>query len=432
MYYRIIPYCIFFIICTAQSLLHADTIYMKNGDVLTGKLVSLQNGLCSFSTIYTSEAYIPVTDIAALATDDEFDINFNNGERLKGRFIADSKRNTFIQSDNFGKIQTKTDTIVAMVRTFPPNSSSSATTGANLNTPDSDNLPITEASNQEFGAKPEESAPLDFLTGSTVLLSPGTFEVEVDFNYRNSRNQYRLAQVGYFERSSYSARNFEVGLSLRGGLAERLEGWVRVPFSYTRVEDVSTNAWVRDDESYRFGDVSFGLQYLFHEETASIPAITASLSINAPTGQKEYRRIEEEWLDPLDNGSGHWGISPGISFVRTTDPAIIYGGLSYTYYVPQTISGYYIEPGWKLSSYLGVGFALNEKLSLGGRVGYSYVGELTAEHTEVKGSAFEPMDLSLVGSYRIAEDMVVSPQVTYGLNSDSSNPSLSMRLTRRF
>jgi hypothetical protein len=427
----------FFVVCTMQSVVYADTIYLKNGDILTGKLVAFQNGLCSFSTVYSSEAYVPMTDIVGLATDDEFDINFINGERVKGRFITDSKHKTFIQSDNLGKIQTRTDTIVAMVRTFPENTTvqnvqSIETTSPDSSTSSSDNSSITNASDQEFGAKPEESAPLDFLTGSTVLLSPGKFEVEMDVNYRNNRDQYRLVQVGYFERSSYSARSLEVGLSLRGGLADKLEGWIRVPYSYTRVEDVSTNAWVRDAESYRFGDISFGLQRLLYEETASVPAITASLSVSVPTGQKRYRKLQDEWRDPLDNGSGHWGFSPGISFVRTTDPAIIYGGFGYTYYLPDTIDGYYIEPGWKLSSYFGVGFALNEKLSLGGRVGYSYVDELAAEHTTVKGSSFEPMDLSLLASYRIAEGWVVSPQVTYGLNSDSGTPSLSMRLTRRF
>ena len=120
------------------------------------------------------------------------------------------------------------------------------------------------------------------------------------------------------------------------------------------------------------------------------------------------------------------------SNVRTTDPAIIFGGVSYQYFFTDTIDGYQVQPGWVVNSYFGVGFALNEKLSLGSRLSYAYSSNMKADNETIYGSHSDPMNVSLNLSYRVSKDWVVSPQITFGLNDDSGPAALSMNIKRNF
>jgi len=309
-----------------------------------------------------------------------------------------------------------TSNIVSLVKIFPQREQHS----------------IGQDQQQSFGEEDEKEPPLDFLTGSTVLLAPGRYEFELGLRYKQTRDSTVLMNVGYFQRSTYSARRFEAAFSARGGLYNRFEGSLTIPITYSYIQDVSTNDYVRDKDSWDLGDISMGLQYLLLTERGNRPALSLSLGITAPTGKKRYYSASDTWLDPLNNSNGHWGVSLGTTFVKTTDPAIIYGGLIYQHSFSRTIDGYRIKPGWGINGYLGVGFALNEKLSLGSRLGFGYYSEMSVDGEEIKGSDTEPMDLSFSGSYRVTENWVATPEITFNLNNDAGAASFSLNITRRY
>ncbi|WP_264381770.1 hypothetical protein [Pseudomonas sp. MM227] len=91
-----------------------------------------------------------------------------------------------------------------------------------------------------------------------------------------------------------------------------------------------------------------------------------------------------------------------------------------------------MKPGWALRSYLGAGFALNEKLSIGARFSYSYSANLKADRQIIKGTDIDPADLAFNLSYRLHDDWVVSPQIMLGLNDDAGPASMSLNLKRQF
>lgn len=195
---------------------------------------------------------------------------------------------------------------------------------------------------------------------------------------------------------------------MRTGLQRHLEAYLSLPLTYSHVQDISGNEFVRKADAWRLADIALGVQYQIVEEDADTPAIALSLDINIPTGQKRYNDVFNSWKDPLNNGSGHWSLTPGIAFVRSTDPAILFGGVGYQYSFARTLDGYHIKPGWVLKGYAGVGFALNERLSLGGRLSYAYSANLRADHQTIHGSDADPLELSFSAAYRLSEDWVVS------------------------
>ncbi|WP_191485387.1 transporter [Pseudomonas sp. FEN] len=406
------------------SIALADSIYLKNGDKFSGKIISFNNGLCIFYTNFSSAVRIPIADIQSITSKDQYHILFANGEQAIGQLKSALDNRTLLESPTFGELLISASKITQLTKAFQARQ--------NLDTSAPDQEPDDDTPNNSYGSETAAQPPLDFLTGSTVLLSPGEYEMDLGIAYKQNRLQYALPQAGYFQRSSYSAKQLEFRSTLRAGIYEGIEGYLSAPITYSHIQDVSSNEHVRHADAWNLADIAFGAQYQFIDESADRPAISLTFDLSAPTGRKRYSDTFNSWKDPLNNGSGHWSIAPGLAFVRTTDPAILFGGVSYQYYFPNTIDGYHVQPGWVLKSYAGVGFALNEKLSLGTRLSYAYSANLKADHEIIHGSDADPIDLSLSASYRVSNDWVISPGVIFGLNDDSGPAALSINFKRHF
>ncbi|WP_320173348.1 transporter [Maridesulfovibrio sp.] len=319
-----------FVFCLAVEPVLADSVIMKNGDKITGDLITFHGGICIFNTIYGSTARIESKDIAVVTTDNEFNIEFKSGEKIIGTLQHDGDGGNIALTKGFGHIRLQPDSIVSMSRNFP-----------NAKNDSGDD---SKEKNDSFGEEQEKEPPLDFLTGTTVLLQPGQMELETGISYKYSRTSYSMMQVGYFQRAAHTARMLQLDATFRVGVMEDMEAWLNVPFTYTSVDDVSTNEFTRSDSKAGLGDISFGGQYLLVRESENTPSIAATLSVGIPTGEKRYYEPSSTWKDPLNNSSGHWRITPGVSVVQTLDPAIVYGGVNLNYALPDTIDGYKLNP----------------------------------------------------------------------------------------
>lgn len=130
------------------------------------------------------------------------------------------------------------------------------------------------------------------------------------------------------------------------------------------------------------GDVNFGVAYKFLDETPTLPDAVVSVRVKAPTGKEPFgiklvRQTTNDNLyvpESLPTGNGVWSITPGISLVKTFDPAVLFGSLSYTHNfedsfddissdVNQKVGGK-VRLGDSFQLGVGVAFALNEKMSM--------------------------------------------------------------------
>lgn len=133
----------------------------------------------------------------------------------------------------------------------------------------------------------------------------------------------------------------------------------------------------------RLGDINAGVSYKFLDESVGWPDAVFSLRVKAPTGVDPYG-IKLKTVpgdnsnlnvpEDLPTGNGIWSITPGISLVKTLDPAVIFGNLSYTYNLENSFSDISPQSGVKVAGDvdlgnwiqfgMGVAFALNERMSL--------------------------------------------------------------------
>ena len=412
------------------ALAKADTAYLKNGDIISGDIVSYADGICVLRS-YGAVVSLKASEISALNTEKTYEVSFASGESVKGSLLRGQDGGTLLKSQLLGQVPVRADQITAMKPIFiaePAEDKKNGTKSTSTASPGDEQKASRKG--QNYGQEGKKEPPLDFLTGSAVLLKPGAFEVELGTGYTQARA--RTAPAGYFERSNTVARQWEFSVSMRAGLWKEAEGWVSLPYTYSTVKEVSGNEQTRSSSDSAVGDISFGLQQTLFEESAYFPSVTISLAVSTPTGSKRYRQNEDIWLNPLDNGSGNWAISPGLTFTRTIDPAILFWGVNYSYAFERTIDGHKVKPGWGGSGYLGVGFGLNDKLSLGARIVQAYYSEMQADGVTVEGSDLEPLVLTLSASYRAWENWVMTPYITFGLNDDAPSSVLGIRTTRRW
>jgi len=137
---------------------------------------------------------------------------------------------------------------------------------------------------------------------------------------------------------------------------------------------------VRQDPA--LGDVNFGVAYKFLDESENWPDAVFSFRIKAPTGKDPYgikfltssQSNSLAYPESLPTGNGVWSVTPGISLVKTFDPAVLFGTLAYTHNFEQSFSDISAQQGVVVPGKVqlgdsfqigaGVAFALNEKMSM--------------------------------------------------------------------
>lgn len=205
----------------------------------------------------------------------------------------------------------------------------------------------------------------------------------------------------------------------------------------------------------RLGDVSFGVSYKFLDETADLPDAVFSLRLKAPTGDEPYGiKLREvpgnnnlNVPEDLPTGNGVWSLTPGISLVKTIDPAVLFGSLSYTFNFEESFDDISSQQGVKVPGKvdlgnwiqlgLGTAFALNERMSLS--MSFS---ELIAQKSKIKqdGGAWQSISSSDANAAYFNIGMTLAgegglnivPNLAIGLTPDAPDFSFSLKFPYYF
>ena len=200
----------------------------------------------------------------------------------------------------------------------------------------------------------------------------------------------------------------------------------------------------------RLGDISVGVAYKFLDESPGIPDAVASLRVRMPTGEDPYG-IKLDTVpgndnlsvpDDLPTGNGVWSVTPGISLVKTVDPAVLFGNLSYTHHLKGDFSdlspqiGVKVPGKVKLGNYfqfgVGMAFALNERMSMS--MSFS---ELISRSSRIRpdGSSWQTVNgsdanaayFNLGMTFAATDRLTVVPNLSIGLTPDAPDFSVSLK-----
>ena len=414
----------------------ADEVTLTNGDRISGKLISLSQKTVHFSTQHFGIVETDTEYLQQLETDKPMIVKLLSGECVIGRIGPGSGKTIVIQSSSIG------DCVLSLtaIESIEPVSSSGKTgeeeenqlanlekirgKGSETLRP-TDNADNKSANSRDqpgtIGQKPQDEEDIRrfFLRKSSILLNSGEMEAEVDFNYLGNQLPSTIVNLKFHQ--------FQIPMSFRMGILNRMEGFLSLPFLYSRQEvtfaDESTS-----QRSTGIGDLSFGINYQIFSETAFWPDIIESFKIRAPTGEKPGEQ-------GLSEGSGHWAGSFGLQFIKTVDPVVLFWGMGYSHDLPArhffNDGTYDVQPGDFIDYNFGFGFAVNHNISLSGQVLGEYQWETKTDGIEIPGSSSEPVSLRSALTYRISKGMFIEPSLTIGLNDNTPDFIIGIAATRR-
>jgi hypothetical protein len=250
----------------------------------------------------------------------------------------------------------------------------------------------------------------------------------------------------------------ELGLNATYGLSDRLQIEGQVPYfsrstTFSSVGANESGSSPSQDrvQSSGIGDVLLGGYYQLAHEKGNAPGVTLNAHVSLPTGRSPYgiKLVNDasnsslQYPGSLPTGSGALGYEFGASFVKTSDPAIFFGGANVYYNQPTSFRDLstdptvhqpgIAQPGNAFQYQLGTAFALNEKTSLSFAFDDITTGEtvlqpLHGKRTSVIGSGTNAAYLSISAGYARDPHQTVITEFDLGLTADAPNFQLNLRL----
>lgn len=295
-----------------------------------------------------------------------------------------------------------------------------------------------------------------------IVTQPGRFTFEPSFSYAHS-SATKVAVEGYtvipallvgLINISEIQRDVFVGaLTTKYGFTSRFEAGLRVP--YLSIEEDLRERQVfqgtpvdtlRESSGDGLGDVELSLRYQMNDGLEGWPYLIGTFRAKAPTGEGPYDVDQEVITDNNGNpigvelaerptGSGFWSVEPGLSFIYPSDPAVLFGNLSYVWTIEDDEgpeNGGIVDPGDVVRFGFGMGFAFNERTSFSLGYDHSVIGETTYEQgNDLFATNFDRTQVGSLAfglSHRVSADTLLSLTVAVGVTDAAPNTEITLKL----
>lgn len=302
---------------------------------------------------------------------------------------------------------------------------------------------------QEDKPRERPDVPLIVEKGG-VLLRQGEIVIEpaLDFSLVET-NRVEVAGftvlpailIGNFDISQVERETLTAALTGRIGVTDRLELEARIP--YVRRDDRETRRPIgtgaADEETVDIdgdglGDIEFAAHYQFNDGVGRWPFFVGNMRVKSDTGTSPFDVDTDASGNPteLPTGTGFWSLQPSITAIVPTDPAVVFANINYTWNMSRDVDGFGdIDPGDMFGGSLGLGFALNERLSISMAYDHIYVLETTQNGSD-NNSAFHVGRMLFGGSYRFADRAAVNLNFAVGVTEQAPDIQTELRVPISF
>ncbi|WHZ22694.1 MAG: hypothetical protein OJF47_001806 [Nitrospira sp.] len=290
------------------------------------------------------------------------------------------------------------------------------------------------------------------LPGAGVLTPKGTLILEPYLQYAHlSSNRVTLTgftivpalTIGLINIQGVSRDIYTAALVGRYGLTNRLELEVRVPYLYREdslsqrpLATPSTANTVSTATGSGLGDVETTGRFQINNGGPDEPYFVAFTRFKSTTGKGPF----EVPTDPitgfqteLPTGSGFYILQPGFTALFPSDPAVLFGSISYIWNMSRNIGGQIgrIDPGSGVNANVGLGISLNEKLSL--TLGYDHtVFERPTSASNLLLTTTPQVTqigvLLIGGAYRLSDRSFVNFVVGVGATREAPDLQVTIRI----
>lgn len=299
-------------------------------------------------------------------------------------------------------------------------------------------------------------------TDRGIVTRPGRLTIEPAFSHAHS-NSTRVAIEGYtvipallvglINISEIQRDIFVTSLTLKYGITSRLETDIRIPWLRISEDLRERQAFegtpvdtLRESSGEGLGDIELSARYQLNDGLDGWPYVIGVFRVKAPTGDSPYdvdRRVVEDSegnpigteLEQRPTGSGFWSFEPGLSFIYPSDPAVLFGSLSYVWTKEKdqgAENGGRIDPGDVIRLGFGMGFAFNERTSFSLGYDHSIIQRTSFENnSDLFASTFDHIQIGSLSfglSQRLTPSTNLSLTVSVGVTENAPSSELTLKL----
>jgi hypothetical protein len=303
-----------------------------------------------------------------------------------------------------------------------------------------------------------------------IVTQPGRFTFEPSFSYAHS-SATKVAVEGYtvipallvgLINISEIQRDVFVGaLTTKYGFTSRFEAGLRVPYLSIEEDIRAREAFsgtpidtLEESSGEGLGDVELALRYQLNDGLDGWPYLIGTFRAKAPTGDGPYdvdrdpitgtdgEVVRDDDDNPIGyelaerpTGSGFWSVEPGLTFIYPSDPAVLFGNLSYVWTIEDDQgpeNGGTVDPGDVVRFGFGMGFAFNERTSFSLGYDHSVIGETTYElGNDLFAANFNRTQVASLAfglSHRVTSDTLLSLTVAIGVTDAAPDTEITLKL----
>jgi hypothetical protein len=311
----------------------------------------------------------------------------------------------------------------------PPKSNAEASAGESSTTAARQSNATTPATPAALAEQEDANALRDLtvIRDQAVTVKQGGVDVAYNLKYvrASTSTQFSRAIIGTGSIRYGILPGAEVSLTVPAYLATR----TTTIFTGSSLDQATTNIKA-------MGDISGQVTASLFKETMDWPGVFGYAAVTAPTGPDPYWPVLG--MGPIVNplyftqSSGHWNGTVGVTAVKTLEPIIMFGGLSYTHFLKADYAGSVMQPADRYGYNFGLGLAVSERTMIGASVQGIYQQNLAINGKPLIGTSSEAVILTFSLSQRIAMGFFFEPSVAIGMTSDAPSATLTVGARKSF
>lgn len=318
----------------------------------------------------------------------------------------------------------------------------------------------------ETSERPPEVAPIFDQPGVLTVRGRSIVEPSYQFGYSSTD---RVSLVGYtvipailiglIDVRQVKTTSQTAAIAWRYGITNRLEVEMRVPYVSQHTDTVSREIFTGTAQDRAFGadgkgigDVEATVRYQINDGGADKPYYIGWLRMKSRTGRDPFEVTTDCVTRCVENatgtglpltlptGSGFYAVQPGMTWLFPSDPIVLFGNVSYLYNVTRSnvsrnvlLAGKQqlgdIHAGNIVDVSVGMGLALNEKMSMSLGYDQALVGPTTQNGKRIPGSVRTVLGTLLIGgSYRFNDKRTLNVTLGVGVTRDTPDTNLTVRV----
>ena len=406
-------------------------IVLRNGDRIRGDQLSLTWEETSVLSRAARTLKFPTATIAQLDTFVPYAVRVASGEKLEGRLrLRTTPSGRFLHVAAPKPRTVPVSDVVSISPAYVHQDSEKEKQGENDAPASSskgtdESQPTSTAESVATVGKPledDDDIHRLFQRQRSVLLRRGEMELDAGVSYRYSRSFDSSQNQLIYSRYSVAT------LAWAFGLSSFMQGAVSAPLVFHEEDRYEQDGRSHSERDAAAGNVVGALAMQVLHEDGPCPDVVLLADLSVPPQLSSANTSSQTGRVY----SGFWSTDVAVSFVKSADPMTIFGRVGYSHPFERTIDGHRVLLGDFWGYTVGLGFAVNGKVSLSTSFQGGWQAPLYQDGALVTGTEAEPMSLRMGFVYAASRSWFVSPSVQLPLNSDGGVVLLSLPVAYRF